>query len=232
MIVDEFPNLITDICKDYLNSLSPYAKEKFGIKDVNRFCESVEEGYKELFTDYKTNKRLFKEKVLKLTNLFYRKGLSLAFIIDIINKLVRNLIIKINAEGLPVELSKEVLSFVEELSNLLAYSFIRLSIKEKRKLIPAKDLGFAKVVDEGLISWLYIVEDLLEGKERSIPIRDDCKLQSIFSSIDFKIGCGKLKTCKELQRIHNLIHVYFLLFSDYVKNKNFIPAYLILKEIY
>ena len=232
MIVDEFPNLVESICKTYLDSLSSYTKEKFGIKNENLFCKKVEEEYKELFKDFKTNKKVFKRKVLKLTSLFYKKGLSLAFIIDIINKLVRNFLIKINAEGLPAELSEEVLSFVEELTNLLAYSFIRLSIKEKRKLIPVKTFGFTRTVDESLISWLYTVEGLIEGEDRSIPIRDDCKLQSIFNSIDFKIGCGKLKTCKELFRIHNLIHVYFLLFSDYVKSKNFIPAYLILKEIY
>ena len=214
MVIEEFPGLIEKLCKEYLNTLSPFVREKLNIIEAKHFCREVDRYYKELLDLSVNSPQEFKESVVELGREFYRKSLTIAFVVDAINSLTHRILQYIHTEKLPFELSEEFLKFINKFPNLIAYGFILESIPDREKALSTS----SKSLGNEISKHLKILKEFIGKRKTDSLDGTHCLTLEPLERLDFRISCKKLDICEKINKTHELLHVYINLLKDYLSH--------------
>ena len=228
MVMDDYAYLFNLFCTEYLKELPSGIRKKLGIKNIEDFCKRAEPEFKNLLKTFQEDRKTFEELVVLLGRRLYRNNLSIAFVIDAINTITFKVLNYINTEHLPTKLSDEFLLFLKDFPNLIALGYTEESLPEKKRLMAIK---YGKKEQQKVINHYETIEGIISGDKKPIPEKE-CPFKDYLERLDSKIICRKLSNCKEIKRIHKLIHIYLELFKNYFSEKKFLAAYLVLVTIY
>ncbi|MEO2069339.1 MAG: EAL domain-containing protein [Desulfurobacteriaceae bacterium] len=226
---NEYLKFFDTFCESYLKELSISIREKQGITNVENFCKEIRPKFKELVEYFFSDEERFETTVIEIGKKLYRKNLSIAFIVDIINTLIFKVINYINTEHLPNHLIESTNTFMKKFTNLVALGFILESLPEKKKKLKKK---LSSETTSYLLQHFSLLQNVLKKQPSQIPDLKDCPIDQYMKSLEFRIIYHKLEICEESQRIHSLIHTYLNLFETYFKEEKYLPAYLILITLY
>ena len=228
MVIEEFPGLIEKLCKEYLNTLSPFVREKLNIIEAEHFCREVDRYYKELLNLSVNSPQEFKESVVELGRELYRKNLTIAFVVDAINSLTHRILQYIHTEKLPFELSEEFLKFINKFPNLIAYGFILESIPDREKALSTS----SKSLGNEISKHLKILKEFIGKRKTDSLDSTHCLTLEPLERLDFRISCKKLDICEKINKTHELLHVYINLLKDYLSHGKFLAGYLVLEDVF
>jgi hypothetical protein len=214
LVIEEFPGLIEKLCKEYLNTLSPFVREKLNIIEAKHFCREVDRYYKELLNLSVNSPQEFKESVVELGRELYRKNLTIAFVVDAINSLTHRILQYIHTEKLPFELSEEFLKFINKFPNLIAYGFILESIPDREKALSTS----SKSLGNEISKHLKILKEFIGKRKTDSLDSTHCLTLEPLERLDFRISCKKLDICEKINKTHELLHVYINLLKDYLSH--------------
>jgi len=228
LVIEEFPGLIEKLCKEYLNTLSPFVREKLNIIEAKHFCREVDRYYKELLNLSVNSPQEFKESVVELGRELYRKSLTIAFVVDAINSLTHRILQYIHTEKLPFELSEEFLKFINKFPNLIAYGFILESIPDREKALSTS----SKSLGNEISKHLKILKEFIGKRKTDSLDSTHCLTLEPLERLDFRISCKKLDICEKINKTHELLHVYINLLKDYLSHGKFLAGYLVLEDVF
>lgn len=232
MVVD-FNELFKLFCKSYVESLPPHVQKLIGVKaGVEDFCNSISGEFSSLVKSYKENRKEFEQKVEDLGAFFYRKGIEISFIIDALSSLTSRMLLYFHSEKFPPLFDTAVLNFFYDFPNLLSKGYIRESLKVKRDFF---NLKFPKEAFSRSIAWVFsTLKDSFHGNYPNFERLDEsyCPLNRILRSVAFRVACRKLDLCSISTDVHRKIHNDLIAYASYLSVRRFLPAYLVLLDIY
>ena len=228
MVIEKFPGLIEKLCKEYVNTLSHFVREKLNILETENFCKEVDRYYKKLLDLSVKSPQEFKDSVVELGRELYRKNLTIAFVVDAINALTHRILQYIHTEKLPFELSEEFLKFINQFPNLIAYGYILESIPDREEALSTSSKSWGNEISKHL----KILKELISKRETSSLNSTPCLALEPLDRLDFKISCKKLDICEKINKTHELLHVYLNLLKDYLNHSKFLAGYLVLEDVF
>ncbi|MEO2083754.1 MAG: hypothetical protein ABGX12_07005, partial [Desulfurobacteriaceae bacterium] len=227
-MIKEYTGLFTTFCEKYIESLPEEVIRILQIGDVKEFCRNANFWFDSLVESFYKEKEKFKEMLIQLGVNLYRKGVSIAFVVDAINTITYEVLRYIHDEKLPFKLSEEFIEIFREIPNIIAYAFIKESIEKKEELLKAIP---EEEVREAFKYHFSRIREIINRKNTKLDA-EGCPLKKKIDEIAFKIACKKLQICEEVERSHNLIHLHLSTFSKYVLQGKFLSAYLLLVSIF
>ncbi|WP_163329027.1 EAL domain-containing protein [Desulfurobacterium thermolithotrophum] len=227
--MEEYLKLFDNFCVSYLEELPESIRKKQEITNVKDFCKEIKPQFKELINSYFKDKKRFEKLSIDLGRKLYKKGISIALIIDAVNTILFKIINYINTEHLPENLIEQANQLMEEFMNFIALGFILELLPEKKKKLKQT---FNTTPCRDLVNQFSDIEKVF-GKEK-LPFKEakNCPITDYIKDLGFRIACNKLEICEEVEKTHHLLHTYFKLFKVYYDKKRYLPLYLILITIY
>jgi len=227
-MIKEYTGLFNTFCEKYIESLPKEVIKILQIGNVKEFCRNADIWFNLLVESFYRDREKFNSMLFDLGVDLYRRGVSIAFVVDAINSITYEVLRYIHDEKLPFRLSEEFVEVFREVPNLIAYGFIAESIEKKEELlnsIPEEE------VKSAFKHHFLSIRGIVKGKEEGIEL-DSCPLKRIFEEVSFRIACKRLQICEDIKRIHRLVHLYLSTFSKYIKQEKYLSAYLILVSVF
>ena len=228
-MLESFLELFNLFCRSYVEKLPSDIKRELGIEDTELFCSNAQLWFGRFAENFRTDRKSYNSQAVELGKRLYRKGLTIAFVIDAVNEVVFNALNFINTEKLPFSLSEEVVELTRELPNLLSLGFIYESIDDKEALINAFQI---KELKESLAYHFGNLRDVISGRPLSKHKIENCPFLDYLNSIVFGVLCRKGDLCKETKSIHSNIHKLMGIFKGYFQMGKYLPAYITLLTVF